>query len=233
MLTRVDPRSVRIHELSSLRASSSQLALLSRVRPSSCAIDVARARGPCEGVLLSAQWPPGAGAAKSLTDAGVGEASVSVASPKAEHVRAGCAAIRAVVTAKLRVRVEVSDAWSAPPSEIEDAVARLADAGANVITLVDGDAAGADEDAIRDAIERALNLDVAGDVLMERLSVRTRSAETVAAALDAGVTRLDADATGLVAVRPRIIIDLAGARNRRVLPRVDETQLDAWVAAVA
>lgn len=231
-LTRVDPRSVRLHELSSLRASTANLPLLSRVRPSSCEIDLARARGPCAGVLLSARWSPEGSSVSSLVEAGVQEACVAV-TPTAEHVRSVCAGMRAVTGARLRVRAEVADAWSLSPADIEDAVARLADAGASVITLVDGDAAGADEDAVRDAIERAMNLDVAGDVLMERLSVRSRHAETVATALDAGVTRLDTDATGRHAVRPSVIIELADARNRSVQPRFDESQLDAWVAAIA
>ena len=101
------------------------------------------------------------------------------------------------------MRAVVLGAWRAGvgADALEDAVARLADAGAAVVTLAagsDNDTAAADdadEDAVREAVERAHNLDVAGDAMLERLGVRGPLA-TCAAALRAGATRADAHERG-------------------------------------
>jgi hypothetical protein len=225
-LTRVDPRSLRLHELSSLNISSPHLQLLARVRPSSCEIDPARAAGPIKNVSVAAQLQR----TIALRAAGCDEGIVTV-DPSAEGVRTSSAAIKSLTDAKLRARVEISNAWSLDSNSLEDVVARLADAGAHSITLIDDDAEGADEDSIREAVERAFNLDVAGDPLMERLGVRSRHKHSIEAALDAGITRCDGDARGHLALSTRVILSLAAERKRN--HSVDVARLDEFVALLS
>jgi hypothetical protein len=103
-------------------------------------------------------------------------------------------------------------------SEVEDVVALLADAGASVVTLAaadDGEAIDADE--VREAVERAHNLDVAGDAMLERVCFRG-SAEACAEALRAGVTRVEAHSGRLRGVADAAtVLRLASENGRKVV----------------
>jgi hypothetical protein len=76
---------------------------------------------------------------------------------------------------------------------VEDAVGALADAGAGVVALRDCGGS-ATEESLREVVEAAFNLDVAGEAVMERLSVGVGSAALLRAALALGVTRAEVGA---------------------------------------
>jgi len=146
-------------------------------------------------------------------------AAPAAARAAAELVRA--AAGEAGAGAPLRARAVVLSAFALEPDALEDLVARLADAGAAEVTLAAGDGARAappvDEEAVREAVERAFALDVAGDALLERLGVRG-SLAACAAALRAGATRLEAHARGgLGAAATADVLDLAREHGREVV----------------
>jgi hypothetical protein len=102
-------------------------------------------------------------------------------------------------------RVTIMNAWIEGLDKLEDAVARLADIGASVITVSsfnsdDSDSSIysikelkkeyiPDDDEIREAIERVFNLDVAGDAMIERFSAQLNK-NSVLIALQSGITRL-------------------------------------------
>ena len=81
---------------------------------------------------------------------------------------------------------------------VEDAGGALADGGAGVVALRDCDDA-ATEESLREAVEAAFNLDVAGEAVMERLSVGVGNLALAKAALGLGVTRLEVGGRGLLA----------------------------------
>jgi hypothetical protein len=102
-------------------------------------------------------------------------------------------------------RVTIMNAWIEGLDKLEDAVARLADNGASVITVsafnsddIDSSIYSIkelkkeyipDDDEIREAIERVFNLDVAGDAMIERFSAQLNK-NSVLIALQSGITRL-------------------------------------------
>jgi hypothetical protein len=102
-------------------------------------------------------------------------------------------------------RVTIMNAWIEGLDKLEDAVARLADIGASVITVsafnsddIDSSIYSIkelkkeyipDDDEIRVAIERVFNLDVAGDAMIERFSAQLNK-KSVLIALQSGITRL-------------------------------------------
>ena len=104
-------------------------------------------------------------------------------------------------------RVTIMNAWIEGLDKLEDAVARLADIGASVITVsafnsddIDSSIYSIkelkkeyipDDDEIREAIERVFNLDVAGDAMIERFSAQLNK-NSVLIALQSGITRLEA-----------------------------------------
>lgn len=108
--------------------------------------------------------------------------------------------LAAAVAASLPTRVCLSHAWARPPGAhrdtnaalraVEDAVGRVADAGAGAVVLCDDGGVGTEE-SVREALEACFNLDVAGDALLERLGVRMADAVGAGYALEHGVTRLD------------------------------------------
>ena len=72
---------------------------------------------------------------------------------------------------------------------VENDAGLLADAGVPIITL--SDCMGAcTEDTLREVVEYCLNLDIAGDAYLERLSLRTPS-HLISAALEMKVTRFE------------------------------------------
>lgn len=113
--------------------------------------------------------------------------------------------LEAAVIAELPTRVCLRYAWeraagahpdaNAVLREVEDAVGRAADAGADAVVLSDSGGV-ATEESLREAVEACFSLDVAGDALMERLGVRVRGAVALAHALAQGLTRVDCEAAG-------------------------------------
>lgn len=218
---------VRVHELS-LKAITSPAALptLSRARLASAEVPAALVQSSCSGVTLVAR----VACAADLRALPRGTSIALAVSPL--EVDAGVSLIKAAAQVGLLARAELSSAWTLNVFELEDAVARLADAGASVITLVDGaldDAGAADADDVRAAVEAAFGLDVAGDILMSRMSVRGPRA-TLEAALEAGVTRVDVDVTGVVSCATREALALIAAAKKT--STVDTRELDALAAAV-
>lgn len=106
---------------------------------------------------------------------------------------------------RLPFRVTLLRCWRAPPGghpdenaaarEVEDAVGALADAGAGVLALSDCGGAATPE-SLRELVEAAFYLDVAGEAMKERLAVRLGSAALCREALGLGVTRLDVGGEG-------------------------------------
>jgi hypothetical protein len=82
---------------------------------------------------------------------------------------------------------------------VEDAVGALCDAGAGVVALRDCGGA-ATEESLRELVEGAFNLDVAGDAVMERLSVGVGVPGLLEAALSMGVTRFECGGEGLLSL---------------------------------
>jgi len=123
------------------------------------------------------------------------------------------------------VRAVILNAWDSGLDALENSVGRLADNGASVITVsaqdedntnVDDDL---DEDDVREAIERAFNLDVAGNAMMERLSARL-SLKSSKIALQAGITRLESrayESTKVGIAQTSELIQLAIKEGRRVV----------------
>lgn len=108
--------------------------------------------------------------------------------------------------------------------EVEDVVALLADAGASVITITvaadDGDVGEAvDADEVREAIERAHNLDVGGDAMLERICFRG-GAEACEEAMRAGATRLEAHSGGgrrRGVAETAAVLRLAAEQKRKII----------------
>jgi len=164
----------------------------------SAALSGAASEGKAGDVFLFAPVSTVADAAavRSKANGRIGASVIMRLPLSAPSVRDGCDLVSACTHHALRVRVVLERGFAAGPDAAEDAVARFADAGAAVIVLAGAaDGSEDDEDEVREAIERSFNLDVAGDALLERLAVRG-SARTLAAALAAGVSRVDVDAFG-------------------------------------
>lgn len=218
-LTRPQRNFVRIHELSTSTSPLSQSE--SADIPLTNALNPAYTSAP-KGLMLFAPIGSEADAA-ALRGARVGTvgATVTLQLPlTAKALKEGIALVSAASGGanKLRVRVVLDGAFAVPDDAdaVEDVVARVADANAAIIVLAGKRAVSVqeeadDDDDVRDAIERAFNLDVAGDALLERLAVRGSSA-TLAAALRAGVRRVDVHATGAGGLAtPKDVATLAAA----------------------
>ena len=200
---------MRAHELAfahgSTLGAAACLALLRRVSAASAAIpfewlaEACNARGSSPAPLLFA-------VACSTEDDLIRLAQYAPTHPleAALSVSSGApgdavALARAAADAGLRTRCLVhgaggvgSNATAGPRGALDDTVAALADAGVDVIALAVG--ADADEDDVREALESAWALDVAGDAMLERVALRTPARALVRAALGWGATRFEVDA---------------------------------------
>ena len=191
---------LRLHELSSARAGGVSFASLATARVASADVSLSAAlSGAAEGkagdVFLFAPVSTAADAAavRSKANGRIGASIIMRLPLSGPSMREGCDLVSSC-SSNMRVRVVLESGFATGPEAAEDAVARFADAGAAVIVLAGAsNGSNDDEDEVREAIERSFNLDVAGDALLERLAVRG-SARTLAAALTAGVTRVDVDA---------------------------------------
>lgn len=210
-LTLVAPRSagVRAHELAfaggSNLGAATCLALLRRVSPASAAIPFQWLAEACDAhrgsptPLLLAVACSTKDDLTRLTQYAPAlplEAALSVSSGAPGDA---VALARAAADAGLRTRCLVHgaggvgcDATAGPRGALDDTVAALADAGVGVIALAVG--ADADEDDMREALESAWALDVAGDAMLERVALRTPAQALVRAALGWGATRFEVDA---------------------------------------
>ena len=137
------------------------------------------------------------------------------------------------------VRACVLNAWEHGLDALEDAVARLADSGAAVITAAAASSTSTttdidrrnkenekksiindlDEDEVREAVERVFNLDVAGDAMLERFCARL-SLQSSKIALQAGITRLESqsdDNNDGYIIKTSELIQLAKEEGRKVI----------------
>ena len=123
-----------------------------------------------------------------------------------EDLEKGVAMVEAAAERGLQARAVLLGAFQADPDDpdenllqqdLEDAVVTLADAGdglgCGVITLADCGGAATD-DSLREAVEACFGVDVRGEGLMERLSLRLRDAGLCEGALQLGITRFEASA---------------------------------------
>ena len=137
------------------------------------------------------------------------------------------------------VRACVLNAWEHGLDALEDAVARLADSGAAVITAAAASSTSTttdidrrnkqndkksiindlDEDEVREAVERVFNLDVAGDAMLSRFCARL-SFQSSKIALQAGITRLESqsdDNNDGYIIKTSELIQLAKEEGRKVI----------------
>jgi len=137
------------------------------------------------------------------------------------------------------VRASVLNAWEHGLDALEDAVARLADSGAAVITAAAASSTGTttdidrrnkltekksiindlDEDEVREAVERVFNLDVAGDAMLSRFCARL-SLQSSKIALQAGITRLESqsdDNNDGYIIKTSELIQIAKEEGRKVI----------------